>query len=201
MKITWIANKDRPDLMTIHIDGEPWRDIHTRIFGKRPTLPTNWGSLDEFETSFCDAEYQGAKVYAFKRLAAKSHLTRELHKKLLECLVSEKNIEHVLLDLKRLGYLNDESWIESFIQYCLRRHIGPRVILVKLLTKGFSKEEASQAIQKFSNEAGQYEHIIHLLQTRYSKYDLSDFHSRHKVTGALLRKGFSISEIQEALKR
>ncbi len=200
MKISCVKKEGKQNVITIYIDEEPWREIHIRIFGGQPRLPVDCASVEELRAIIDEAEYSGAKRYALRRLAAKSQPINELRQKLAEHFVSEESIQRIVEDCQRLGYLNDQNWIESFVQHCIRRRVGPQVILMKLQAKGFSKEEAVEALGKICGAGAQREQIAHLLQTRYRKHDLTDFHARHKVVQALLRKGFTMPEIQRQLK-
>jgi SOS response regulatory protein OraA/RecX len=45
----------------------------------------------------------------------------------------------------------------------------------------------------------QEKHVLHLLKTRYSSRDLTQFKERNKVIASLIRKGFSFSIIRKVI--
>lgn len=200
MKIHCVADEGRYGVLNLYVDEELWREIHTAIFGRKPKLPMNCQSLNELKEQFAILEYRAATVYVLKRLSMKPYLTAELEKRMEERLVSSETIQRVITECQRLGYLNDQEWLDSFVRRHLARNLGPMAILMKLRAKGISQTIAQQLLDKFDHGEGRKERIHHLLATRYRSRDLSDFHTREKVIASLIRKGFSFSDIKDAIR-
>lgn len=199
MKLEWEAKEGRRGVLTLFVDGEIWRDIHILVFGRHPNLSTEYTTWNELEEHFGKAEYRGATLYALKRLSIKSYLASELQNKLIEHHVAEANAQRVILECQRLGYLNDEEWLNCFVRRQVARKLGPMAIVMKLRAKGISQENAQRLIETLDNGNARRERITHLLATRYRNRDLSDFRSREKVITSLIRKGFSLSDIRACL--
>lgn len=186
-------------MMTVYIDDDPWRDLHTKIFGRKVALPV-CDSVANFQEKFIALEYAKAKKYALDRLAMRSYPSAQLQKLLQRNLVSTETIKKVLQEFASLGYLNDEEWIERFVKAQQGRHMGPQMIICKLMNKGISHKDAQRYIEKLSDHADTQKSIQHLLKTKYKNRNISDYREKQKVFAALARKGFDGEAIKTALR-
>lgn len=200
MKITCTKKEGRAGVLTIIVDEDEWRDIHTTIFGKQPAFPKICTTIDDLEKWFETTEYKGALQYALKRLSLKNQPSTELQQHLERKLVAESTITRIITECQQYGYLNDHNWLESFVRQQMARNIGPNAILMKLRSKGITQETAQTVLSGMDNQEDQSERIAHLLKTRYRKRDLSDYRSKQKVIASLIRKGFSFETILSAIK-
>ena len=199
MDIKCQPKSDQRGVFTILVDGEEWRNIHRSIFGSKPQIPLEYQHLSDLETWFQRAELKGAKRFSLARLALKSQPSSELRLALQRAMVSEASIDITLNDCAVLGYLDDQDWIDRFIRRQYERKIGPRLIAAKLRSKGIKEEEITVAFRNNQSLRSGTAQIVNLIQQRYSKEDLADFHTRRKVFAALMRKGFHPQEILKTL--
>lgn len=174
-------------------DGTPWREVHTAIFGPKPSLPQGCVSLEEFQDQFFALEYRMAKQYAIKRLSRQSMLSQALARAMRQRLVSEGTVEGLIQELCSSGIINDQDWVSGFIRRQSERKVGPKAIAQKLMGKGVHVEIDSD-VEK------QKEMVVQLLATRYSRRNLSDFRERQKVIASLLRRGFEWEVVLSCLK-
>lgn len=186
--------------LSVVIDGVSLCDIHESIFGKRPTFSFECSSQKEWKEQFFLKELSQVKLYVLRRLAMKSYYSGELIQKLKELLVSHQTIEKIIQEYTHLGYINDENWLENFINTCKARKMGPRSITQKMLNKGVPRDVIEQCSEKLCDKVSQQESIRKLLLTRYRNRNLSDFKEKNKVIAGLLRKGFEFKEIQSSLR-
>lgn len=198
MQITLKPHPSGQSRFILYLDGEPWRDLHTAIFGRKPQLPEFARSLEEFKEHFAELEYQLAKKYAFKRLARQPMLSVALSRAMKERLISEQVIEKVIQESLSLGFLNDSEWTSSFVRGRSGRY-GPRSIAQKLASKGIRGEELEEALKGEWDREKQKKCVTHLLQTRYGKRNLSVYKEKQKVIASLIRKGFDLSIIIDSL--
>lgn len=201
MKITCTPNLDRQSILTIFCDGVPWRDLHTAVFGRKPALPKECRSIEEFDEHFTVIEYQHVKNYALRRLSMQAMLSSALSRSLKERLIPEKVIQKVILELIALGFLNDEEWTASFVRSQSNRKVGPRAIAQKLASKGVRGEKLEQALEGSWDVNEQKKLITGLLKSRYAKRNLSDYKEKQKVVASLIRKGFDLSAIMNCLQK
>ncbi|MBA3815494.1 MAG: RecX family transcriptional regulator, partial [Parachlamydiaceae bacterium] len=126
LKVEVSPHNDRRSLLVIYLDEDPWRTIHTSIFGLRPSLPKDCSSIEQFAEKFAAIEYQRAKYYTIKRLSLLSLPSAKLIKSLKERLISELTISRVINELVEAGYINDPEWVKSFVRVQAQRKMGPR---------------------------------------------------------------------------
>ena len=145
-------------------------------------------------------EYKLAKLYAMRRLSRQSMLSSALAKALQQRSISEEIIEHLIVEFTRLGYLNDEAWVEGYVRGQTRRKQGPRAIAAKLINKGIARDEVSEVLSPLKSDEQQKSAILDLLATRYKQRDLKDQRERQKVIASLMRRGFNLSAILDLVK-
>ena len=194
--LTYHQHPEKKGFFEIVVDGDPRYCVHTTIFGRDPLKNfTNCSSLDVLDQQFQDLEHRLAKGYAWKQLAISSHPVEKLRKKLEFKGISSTNIEKIIADCQRLGYLDDLQWAESYVAYQITRKNGPQLIKAKLYAHGISQDIIQQVIDGKNHEGS----ILRLLETRYKNRDLQDFRERQKVIAALIRKGFNKDDIDKTL--
>lgn len=198
MQVHFVVKEGLRERYEIIIDGEKWRDVHRTVFGAKPRFPTIPIGSD-VETLFDEYEYRRTKNYALWRLSKQSYHSEQLSKMLRERLVQEKTIHRVLTELQEAGFLNDEAWLNAFINSQQKRY-GLPIILSKLRLKGISRQTIQQLSENCKDPDEEMRAIQHLLQTRYRSKDLKDYKTRQKVFAALMRKGFTIDQIKLALQ-
>lgn len=198
MEIKCIPKEGRRGVFVIEVDGDPWREIHSAIFGKSPKFAP-FDSFDAFETYFLNQELKGARNCAIRRLSIKSLPSSELDKILKERFVTQTTREKIIQEFCNLGYIKDNEWIEGFIQQQVGKKVGPKVIAQKLRAKGISEEASSSIIEEFSSSETHHSQIQYLLQTKYRSRDLSDYKEKQKVIASLIRKGFDYIIINSVL--
>lgn len=199
--MTQICSHDfKKDVFVVFINEEPWKEIHCSIFGKKPKL--DFLDTDQLllKEKFLELELKLSKNFALRRLAQKNYSSYELKKILQERLVSIETIEKVLLELKNIGYINDQDWIESFIRGHIQKKNGPKSIAMKLKVKGVPEDTIKRNIDYLEETSPQSERIKAILETKYRHRDLKDFKEKQKVVGALMRKGFDYDEITLVLE-
>ncbi len=198
MEIKWIPKEGRRGILTLLIDEDPIRDIHTSIFGRNPEFP-KYSTLAEVETYLQTLEYKGAKNYALKRLSIKSQPSTEMEKALKERLVSEEIRNKIIDEFTQLGYLNDEEWIERFIRLQTIKRQGPKAIFQKLKAKGLSDDSITALLEQHATPELQQAQLLYLLKSKYKSRDLTDYKQKQKVIASLLRKGFDFEQILKAM--
>lgn len=185
--------------LCIYVDEELWREASTKIFTHHPALPKLCSDLNELSRAVAEIEYKGAKLYAYKRLARQSLCTADLRRLLSTQLVSDESADKVIAELQTLGYLNDESWAESFIRQQRVMKKGSRSIAYKLKQKGFAAEQIENWLAQQQEGYSDLEAIKKLLATKYNKRNLQDYKEKGKVISSLVRKGFALEDVLKAI--
>lgn len=198
MEVVFRSKEGNRDRWEIWLDGEKWREVHCVIFGRKPAFPA-LSSADELQPVFDAFEHRRVKGYVLWRLSTQSYHSEQLAKLLRDRLVQDKTIERVLQEYRNMGFLDDESWLQSFMRTQQKRY-SLRFILNKLYAKGLSSETIQRLAQEWKNPEEELQVIQHLLNTRYRTKDLTQYKSRQKVIAALVRKGYSFDQVQMALR-
>ncbi|MDE5977534.1 MAG: RecX family transcriptional regulator [Turicibacter sp.] len=141
-----------------------------------------------------------AYQYALNLLSKKSYTTVQIYEKLEVKAYEAGIIQEVLKRLVNVGLLNDEQYVQSYIQQqMVMGKKGPHKIKQELHQKGISDRLIAQYLSIYEEEA-QLEHATKLanqvLRTnkRYGPYLI-----KQKVSQHLTAKGFSRSVIDQAL--
>ncbi len=201
MKITCQQKEGEKDFFTIFVDDVEWKDIHKAIFGYKPKTITEILSKCEIEADFPSYELKQIKKYIFRRLSKRNYSSFELLKLLKERFVSDENANLAIQEIQNLGIIKDLEWIECFVKNQIERKVGPKMIALKLRNKNVPKAFIDENLQKFVSVDRKIDAIERLINIRYSKLDLSDYHQRNKVIAAILRKGFDLEDIFRVLDK
>ena len=153
---------------TITLDGEPWKEVHSGVFGKPPKLPA---SVDEWPK----LEVRMASVFILKRLSSRHYPSGVLRQKLKERLVSSEAIEQALSDTS--AYYDDKLWAENFVRSELKKAHGPRLIAYKLRAKGLDQNLIDKALIPAYEQQGE---LVAQLREKYTPQ-------------SLIRRGFELN--------
>jgi len=178
----------------IFLNGELWRTVSPRLFGRNPQFDVQ--NLEEFE----EHEYRSALIFAVRSLSAKAQHSCELRKKILDLGASQKTTDRVIEELLRLGYLNDQEWFDCFIRSQILKKVGKSGIRQKFMMKGIPRQECEEALEFYMTDDVQEKQIQLLMETRYQQKDLDDPKQRQQVISGLARRGFSWDLIVKVLK-
>ena len=196
MKIT--AQKGKANKIHISIDGEYRFTVDADFwFSQKYAFIAE---IDEAELE--SLALQIAKRRCFNRalniLSRRDHSEKELLLKLSRA-DGEQAASTAVERVKLLGYINDERYAESFASELARRKgMSARGIKAELIRRGIDRETAENATGKTALD--ECDRIDILLQGRFSSR-LSDEKGRKQTINALLRLGYSYSDIRSAMRR
>lgn len=152
--------------------------------------------IDDIEHLLYLSDFKRAKSRALWYLSRSDHSEKALLEKLVRGGFSEIACADAVTRMKELGLINDEIYASRMAEYLQANGISKRETEYKLINKGISRELAHILTQSEDNEC---EKIKYLLEHKYSN-KLKDEESVKKVFAALIRKGFSYSDVKSALK-
>ena len=143
-------------------------------------------------------EYIKARSRAIKYIMYKMRTSLEVYNKLKELEFSENEINKVIEDLTQLEYINDEEYAKKFIASNIKtKKLSKSILRLKLKNKGISDE----IIDKYLLELGasDIDAIIKILEKKNFLKTI-DFDEKNNIKLYCMRKGFSISDINKAIK-
>lgn len=142
--------------------------------------------------------YKKAIDKCYDLLSRRDHSVKELKRKLLRT-VDEQYADKAIERMLDLGYLDDEKYAQKLVQYLAEsKRMSKSFIKQEMFKRGLNQELISVAMEDY--EFDSVSSIVELILTKYrNKLNADD--GNKKVINALLRKGFSYSDIRAAFER
>lgn len=137
-----------------------------------------------------------AKRKAINYLKAMNRTEMEVRNKLQRELFSQEIIEQVIAYLYQYHYIDDDYYIENFIQYKKNAH-SRRWMEERLRLKGISREKIDGYFQSGYSEK---EALRKALEKKLRGKKIVTREERQKIIAYVYRQGFSINRAKEILK-
>lgn len=200
MRITQIEEqKKNKKRCSIYIDGEYYCSVDKEILEELSLREGMELNSDEFNQKLEIIQYKSALRTALYMLMRSSKTENELRKRLKEKQHSEKAIDSVLEYLKEIGYVNDESYTESFIK-STREVAGTskRSLYYKLAGKGVDSEIIQQKLEE--SEIDDYTSALKAAQKKAAGLKGDKREKASKLLSFLYRKGFGMEVCKKVLE-
>ncbi|MBF0521828.1 MAG: regulatory protein RecX [Candidatus Omnitrophica bacterium] len=148
-----------------------------------------------------DKTFKESQAAAYRLLKIRNRSEKEIRDKLMKKDFSADVIEQTVQYLKTAGFIDDRLFTKGWISSRLNKPFGKRRIEHELKQKGVTdeilKEELGKALETFDeNEAAAQ---LALKRTAHSK-TVEKEKLKQRIFNYLLRRGFSISATQKAIK-
>lgn len=143
------------------------------------------------------ANASNTKVKAANMISARPLSKRELTKRLVQKGSDAGDAEAAVEWLEDLGAVNDEAYAETLVRHYAARGYGKARIREELHRRGVPREVWDSALTQLPDSS---ETLDALIQKK-CKGNLTDPKERKRVCDALLRRGFSWSEVRAAMGR
>lgn len=153
--------------------------------------------IDDPDVLLYESDLKRAKSRALWYLSRGDHSEKALYEKLRQAGFSEASSSAAVLRMIELDLVNDQRYAERLSEYLAASGSSKREIFAKMMNKGIPSAIAKECA--FSDGEDETEKIKHLLETKYAS-KLSTEEGVQKVFAALIRKGFSFSDVKDALK-
>lgn len=111
---------------------------------------------------------------------------------------SEKASAFAVEQMIKRGYLNDRKYAENLVRILSEKNISKNAAVGKMLQKGLPFELIKDVLKNY--KSGDENRAYNLLITKY-KNKLNNDEGIKKSVAALVRRGFSYSEVLTALKK
>lgn len=145
------------------------------------------------------SEFYRAKQRAVWLLSQGDLSERALYDKL--CLkFTEGAAAFAVAQMVKKGYINDYNYAERLIVKWKEKNLSQREIKNKLFLKGVSTEIINAALSNASLEYSEVSRVVALIKTKY-KNKIGSKEEIRKTVAALVRRGFSYSNIKAALSK
>lgn len=155
-------------------------------------------SDEDWKALAAASEEKRAKSRALWYLERGSLSKKQLTDKLARAF-SRETARKVADRMEELGYIDDVRYAERLAELLLtERKVGTRKALATMITKGVDRETAKEALEAV--ETDPVDAVLAVIRSKYAD-KLGDPKSIQKTIAALARRGFSFSDIREALRR
>lgn len=139
--------------------------------------------------------YKKAIDKCYDLLSRRDHSIKELKTKLLRT-VDEYNAQLAIDRMIELGYLDDEKYAQKLLEHLIEnKRMSRAFIKQEMFKRGVPSDIITIVLSDV--EIDNVPTIIDLIETKYAN-KLSADNGKEKVIAALMRKGFSYSDIKSA---
>lgn len=143
-----------------------------------------------------DNDFRKAKERALYLLEYRDHSYKELFDKLMKN-YSEQVCFAVMAKMVELSLIDDRKYAKMYARKLFEiKHLGKFKARFEMQKKGISRELIDEMVEMYDDDA--IERLKELVDKKYARY-IADEKGIKKVTGALLRSGYSYSEIKQVL--
>ncbi len=156
-------------------------------------------SEDELQLLLNKLEFDKLYDRALDLLAMRDHSKRELTDKLLKKCGFDKRpqVEDVCAKLEEHGFLDDRRFAFAYAEELIRnKHPAPSGLRAALFAKGIPREIVTEVMDSVEIDTKAF--INELLDTKYKNIDLTNETMRNRTFNALVRLGYSYSDIKSA---
>lgn len=194
MKLTY--KKGKGDKIHISIDGEYALTVDEMYFASLYLKDGQEISEQEYAELEKTVNIRRAYNCAVSLLSRRDHSKKELMRKLKEKGYS-KGAEAAVEKLANSGYVDDERFCRLYASELIRlKGYGRKRVEQELYLKGVDREIISGVLDEISFDTDRLSDII----KRKYLAKMTDEKGRQKAFNALLRLGYSYSEIRDALE-
>ncbi len=194
MKLTY--KKGKQDKIHISVDGEYSFTVDEAYFLSLGIYNGKEVDEDELRELRETVNVRRAYNYAVSLLARRDHSEKELRDK-LSLKGYSQGADEAIEKLKVGGYVSDERFARLFARELQHlKKYGKKRIEQELFRKGIDRDIIREVLEEAEFDTGE---LAELIRRKYSRY-LSDEKGVHKTVNALLRMGYTYSEIRDALR-
>lgn len=153
---------------------------------------------DELTELLSSVSFRRAYNKALDFLSRRPYSEKEIKRKLKEKDFDESAIEYAVNRLKELSLLDDERYAETLADHLYtNKKYGAKRILQELNLRGVDRETAQNAVLALDKD--EINSIVLLLEHKF-KGKFNDEKGKQRTVAALLRYGYSYSDIKTAFQ-
>ncbi|HOO79328.1 MAG TPA: regulatory protein RecX [Lachnospiraceae bacterium] len=135
-------------------------------------------------------------------LQKKDYTEYQLREKLRDGYYPQQAIDAAISSMSQYGYLNDERYTARYIEFHMENK-SYREIQMSLMRRGISQEKIKATTEQLAEDGIEQDTqgmILRLLDKRHYHPQTAEQKETEKQVNYLLRKGFGIRDIKQALK-
>ena len=152
---------------------------------------------EQIEALHTAARSSSTKVTAANMIGSRALSKKELTRRLVRKGAEETDARAAADWLEDIGAVNDAAYATAVVRDYGRRGYGPARVREELRNRGVPRELWDEALEELPDSGA----VLDALIQRKLRGDLSDPKEIKRVSDALLRRGFSWSEVRRAMSR
>lgn len=184
IKVVCVPHPSKYRFSQILVDEDIFREIATSL-ARNCDLPGSYVSEQAWISAWDQWEMRQIKTIAYDRLSRRTYFTHELKQLISKLGLAEDRVEETLIEIQKLGYLNDDESVERYIQQGIRKKKSPSWIRYSLRQKVGDNVEFDKEVA-YPKEVR--ESVIRELLIKNRK-------KGQKSIAIVARKGFAFDEI------
>lgn len=143
--------------------------------------------------------FDNARRHAFAILSYGENNKRSLIQKLRQKGYSLEVCENIALYMEHRGYIDEKKQIGLLCDTYLRKKFGKLKIKSELIQKGYNREDVEEYVSKHLCDVNFAENCAYIIENKYFPLP-KDPKELAKMMGALMKYGYTISDIKEAVR-
>ncbi|MEO5379016.1 MAG: recombination regulator RecX [Magnetococcus sp. DMHC-6] len=159
------------------------------------------------DSSSIESAFKGVYDTALRCLGRRAYGEMELRRKLTSMGAAMAQIDQALNRCRQFGYLDDDSFAQSFARSkMVGRHYGPRMLQAQLQEKGVASETIAAAVGQILTEVDVVDLAQEALNKKFGSLEILDPENKMEVLKAkkkrfdfLVRRGFDYDTIRKVL--
>jgi regulatory protein len=201
MKITSVEKSNRKNgQLSIYIDGEYSFSIPEDVY-----LTLNLYDKEDIDSEQIQyikdtVVFNAAKAAAIRYLSVKLKTEKEVRQKLKEYRYDNVTIGKVVEELKAMGYINNNLYIQKYLYDRSRmKPKSKKMLRYELQSKGLPVEDIDKVLSEWKID--EYSVAENIIRKKFGKYDLNDETIQKKIYSFLKHRGFDFSVAEEVINR
>ena len=143
--------------------------------------------------------FDNARRHAFSILSYGENNKKMLVDKLQRQGFSRELSENVALYMEHRGYIDEKKQMGLLIDTYLKKKFGRIKIVEELILKGYKRDQVSEYVKEALKDVNFVENCVWIIEHKYSPLP-KDPNELKKMIGALMRYGYNINDIKDAIK-
>lgn len=143
--------------------------------------------------------FDNARRQAFTILSYGENNKKNLIQKLRQKGFNYEVCENIALYMEHRGYIDEKKQIGLLCDTYLYKKFGKLKIKNELITKGYMREDVDEYVSKNLASVNFAENCAYIIENKYMPLP-RDSQELAKMMGALMRYGYTIGDIKEAVK-
>ena len=193
--------KRRPNRRNIYLDGRFAFGVNLNVVAQFHLKPGLELSVQQVQSIQLGEVRQECTDKALRYLERRLHSRHELQVRLNRMEYGPEVVEHVLNELQRLGYVDDERFARTrALSAAQHKHHGKRRAMIELIKAGVDRPTADRALEKVYDVHDSLASARQLAQKKApSLRRLDSMTARRRLAGMLLRRGFDYDTVRPVI--